>query len=274
MRERRIQKPFDGAQRSPKKALGQHFLMHRRIAERIVMAAGVTKEDTVLEIGPGRGLLTRELLDYAKKVIAVETDSELIPQLELLFAAETGSRTLILIEKDVRVFDPETIAGSYKLVANIPYYITGEIIRQFLTTQHTPTSMTLLVQKEVAERIVRSKKESLLSLSVKVYGTPKYCFTVPKGAFIPAPTIDSAVLLIENIATPFNSDAEESYFFKLLHAGFAHKRKQLVKNLEELIALEEIRTILEKLGLPLTVRAEDIPLKKWLEISKETFKKK
>jgi 16S rRNA (adenine1518-N6/adenine1519-N6)-dimethyltransferase len=258
----------------PKKSLGQHFLMHRQTAERIVLAAGITKDDVVLEIGPGRGLLTRALLNAAKMVVAVETDADIIPQLESLFASEIGLATLELVEKDVREFDPSSISGPYKLVANIPYYITGEIIRQFLSTKHRPSSMTLLVQKEVAERIARSKKESLLSLSVKVYGTPKYCFTVPKGAFIPAPTIDSAVLSIQTIASPFTSEAEETHFFTLLRAGFAHKRKQLAKNLEELLPADKIIRVLKNTDLSATVRAEDIPLKKWLEISKDTFEKK
>ena len=246
-----------------KKSLGQNFLMHRQTAERIVEAAGVTSADTVLEIGPGTGMLTRALLAKAKKVVAVEADSELIPKLEEEFASEIAERKLQLISSDIRAFDPETIKESYVLVANIPYYITGELIRKFLTTKHKPVSLTFLVQKEVAVRIARSKKESLLSLSVKAFGIPHYRFTVPKGAFLPAPSIDSAVLSITNIKSPFPSDTVEAHFFEILHAGFAHKRKQLAKNLEEFFTTESIAEALEKTQLPRTVRAEDVPLSSW-----------
>jgi 16S rRNA (adenine1518-N6/adenine1519-N6)-dimethyltransferase len=247
----------------PKKSLGQNFLMHARIAERIVMVAEVTSNDTILEIGPGTGMLTRALLTKAGKVIAVETDAELIPQLKEAFAQEIASEKLELIESDVRTFDPAAVSGRYLLVANIPYYITGEIIRKFLTTKHKPSSITFLVQKEVAVRIARSKKESLLSLSVKAFGVPKYKFTVPKGAFFPAPSVDSAVLSISTIHSPFASIKDEAHFFEILHAGFAHKRKQLAGNLSELFPLSTIHTALEAAHLKPTVRAEDVPLAAW-----------
>jgi 16S rRNA (adenine1518-N6/adenine1519-N6)-dimethyltransferase len=247
----------------PKKSLGQNFLMHRRIAERIVMVAGAVESDTVLEIGPGTGMLTRALLEKAGKVIAVEADAELVLQLKETFNEEIKAGRLELIEGDVREFDPAAVGGRYLLIANIPYYITGEIIRKFLTTPNKPASLTLLVQKEVAVRIARSKKESLLSLSVKVFGTPKYEFTVPRGAFFPAPNVDSAVLSVTNIHSPFASTDEEEHFFQILHAGFAHKRKQLAGNLSELYPPEVVKNALEQTGLKLTIRAEDVPLQAW-----------
>jgi len=249
-----------------KKGLGQHFLMHRQTSERIVLAAGVSCTDTVLEIGPGTGVLTKELLLRSGTVYAVETDAELIPRLKETFATEIEEGRLVLIHEDIRAFDPKTIGNDYRLVANIPYYITGEIIRQFLTAGHKPLSMTLLVQKEVAERVARSKKESLLSLSVKVYGEPKYEFTVPKGAFVPAPKIDSAVLSVRNIRSPFENEAEEARFFTVLRAGFAHKRKQLKKNLEEIENREVILNALQSVSLKEDVRPEDIDLPTWLAL--------
>ncbi len=251
-----------------KKSLGQNFLMHKQTAERIVAAAEVTSSDVVLEIGPGKGMLTRALLARAKKVIAVETDHDLIPKLEETFAKEISENKFILISSDIRSFDPESIKGQYVIVSNIPYYITGELIRTFLTTTHKPTSITFLVQKEVAVRIARSKKESLLSLSVKAFGTPKYCFTVPKGAFFPAPSIDSAVLSITGIALQFPSNLAEYHFFEVLHAGFAHKRKQLAKNLEEIFSHESVLEAFEKASLPQTIRAEDVSLPQWLILAK------
>ncbi|MBI4088469.1 hypothetical protein HY415_00005, partial [Candidatus Kaiserbacteria bacterium] len=163
----------------------------------------------------------------------------------------------------------EYLPHKYVIVANIPYYLTGEIFRMFLSSDNQPNAMTLLVQKEVAERIVgnpersrgtRSKKESILSLSVKAYGTPKYEFTVPHGAFKPAPRVDSAVLTIRNISWKrFATRAQEERFFALLHAGFAHKRKFVRKNLAE--AGFSTGNIRDK------ARAEDLTLTDWLGLA-------
>ncbi len=252
----------------PKKSLGQNFLMHARTAERITSAAEISNTDTVLEIGPGTGMLTAPLLTHAKKVIAVETDRELAKMLQEKFATEISEKRLGLIVGDVRIFDPQSMGSSYKLVANIPYYITGEIIRTFLSAKHKPSSMTLLVQKEVAERIARSKKESLLSIAVKTYGTPKYMFTVPRGAFVPAPSVDSAVLHISNIQSPFHSTREETRFFEVLRAGFAHKRKLLAGNLTVIASKEAIMHAFEAAVVADKARAEDISLSEWQTLAK------
>ena len=247
-----------------KKSLGQNFLMHAQTAARIADAAELTPESTVLEIGPGTGMLTKELLARAGHVIAIEADLELVPVLQERFASEIAAQKLDLIYGDVRSFDPATIKKPYSLAANIPYYITGEIIRMFLTASHKPTQMTLLVQKEVAERIARSKKESLLSLSVKAFGVPQYCFTVPRGAFKPAPNVDSAVLTIRAIrADAFANHASEERFFEILRAGFSQKRKRLAKNLEQVSARTDIEAAFAAEGLSLNIRAEDVSLSQW-----------
>lgn len=251
-----------------KKSLGQNFLMHAQTAQRIVQAAGVTEDSVVLEIGPGTGMLTRELLAKAGKVIAVEADHSLLPELSETFAKEIEEGRLVLINQDIRTFEAKSLNTPYILVANIPYYITGEIIRQFLTETHKPSSMTLLVQKEVAVRIARESKESLLSLSVKAFGTPKYCFTVPRGAFRPAPNVDSAVLSVENIRPDaFSSREEEEVFFSILRAGFSQKRKRLAKNLEQVYPVSKIQTSFESLELSPNVRAEDIPEEMWRKLT-------
>jgi 16S rRNA (adenine1518-N6/adenine1519-N6)-dimethyltransferase len=255
-------------QARPKKSLGQNFLIHRQIAERIVHASGVTESDIVLEIGPGTGMLTRALLAKAWKVVAIEADAELVIGLKDSFSEEISTEKLTLLSADVRSYDPYTLTGDYLLVANIPYYLTGELFRKFLTADHKPKSITFLVQKEVAERIARSKKESLLSLSIKAFGTPTYCFTVPKGAFFPAPTIDSAVISIKNIHSPFSSAQEEAAFFTLIHAGFAHKRKQLGGNLSEIASKDEVQQALLKAGISPKARAEDLPLSSWMILTK------
>lgn len=253
---------------TPKKSLGQNFLQHPQIADRMVRAADVPRGMPVLEIGPGTGILTRALLAAGHRVIAVEADRELVAVLEETFGEAIAGKKLELIHDDIRVFDPKTIGTSYSLVANIPYYITGEIIRTFLTAAHKPISLTLLVQKEVAERIARPKgrvsKESLLSLSVKAYGTPKYCFTVPKGAFFPAPKVDSAVISIQNIRSDaFESPEKEALFFAILRTGFAHKRKLLIRNLEALFPAPKVSGAFEKVAIPDKIRAEDLSLTDW-----------
>tara|TARA_R110000824_G_scaffold401771_1_gene615816 strand:+ start:471998 stop:472777 length:780 start_codon:yes stop_codon:yes gene_type:complete len=248
----------------PKKSLGQNFLMHPQTADRIAFVAPLEPLETVLEIGPGTGMLTRALLASGRTVYAVEADHELVPELEERFSKEIEEGRLVLRQEDIRAFSPETMPTPYALVANIPYYITGEIIRQFLTAKHKPRSMTLLVQKEVAERIARTKKESLLSLSVKVFGTPKYCFTVPRGAFRPAPNVDSAVLSIANIRPDaFQNPEEEHLFFSILRAGFSQKRKRLAKNLEQIYPAGHISLAFEELGLSPGIRAEDLHEDGW-----------
>lgn len=243
-----------------KKSLGQNFLMHARIAERIALSARITKDDVAFEIGPGTGMLTRELLKLAGQVIAVEADPKLFAHLQQEFAEEIAAGRLDLHLGDIRAFDIDVLPRGYALVANIPYYITGEIFRMFLEAVNQPSSMTLLVQKEVAERIARSKKESVLSLSVKAYGTPKYEFIIPRGAFSPAPKVDSAVLSIRDISRQhFKNSAEEDKFFALLHAGFAHKRKFIRKNLAEAGLLAG--------DLPEKARAEDVGLEEWLALA-------
>lgn len=242
--------------------------MHRQTAARIVGAARLPENAQVLEIGPGTGMLTRELLTEGLRVIAVEADHTLVPELTASFAGEIESQQLRVLNADIRNFDPAIIDGSYHLVANIPYYITGEIIRQFLTAANQPSSMTLLVQKEVAVRIAREKKESLLSLSVKVYGDPSYCFTVPRGAFVPAPNVDSAVLRIANISrTAFANTGSEERFFTLIRAGFAHKRKRLAKNLEVGWSKAAILGAFDAAGLDANTRAEDLTLATWLSLT-------
>jgi 16S rRNA (adenine1518-N6/adenine1519-N6)-dimethyltransferase len=252
-----------------KKSLGQNFLMHARIAERIAIASQVTDSDTVLEIGPGTGMLTAPLLRRAKKVIAIEADRELFETLKEKFRAEIKNGSLKLILGDIRTFDPTSIAGPYALVANIPYYLTGEIIRSFLSAEHKPSALTLLLQKEVAVRIARSKKESILSVAVKTYGIPKYLFTVPKGAFMPAPSVDSAVLSISEVHMPFVSHKEEDTFFRILRTGFAHKRKLLAGNLTAIAPREQVLNALKVAKIPEKARAEDVSLASWRALTTE-----
>lgn len=252
-----------------KKSLGQNFLMHAQTAERIVLAAQLPAGATVLEIGPGTGMLTKELLEAAARVIAVETDDELIPVLRETFADEIAAGKLTLVHGDIRSFDLGSLGSEYHVVANIPYYITGDIMRMLLEATHKPASITVLVQKEVAERIARSQgKESVLSISVAVYGTPKYAFTVPRGAFRPAPSVDSAVLHISGIRQDaFANKEEEAGFFSIVKAGFAHKRKKLAKNLEIVAPATQIRAAFSESGVSPDARAETLTVGQWRSLA-------
>ena len=257
-----------------KKSLGQNFLKSKQAIRDIVKAAELHSEDTVLEVGPGRGVLTEALLESGTKVIAIEKDDELIPVLEEKFKDEIKNGKLEIIHDDVlKMFEipfRTFLKGKYKIVANIPYYITGQFLRMFLESNNQPERMVLMLQKEVARRIVASdKKESILSMSVKAYGTPKYIGTVEAKYFSPAPNVDSAILLISNISKKFfiENDIGEEKFFEIMKAGFAHKRKMLLGNLKTStkgIAKEiNWEKIFEETKIPRKTRAEDISLDDW-----------
>ena len=246
-----------------KKSLGQHFLTSPSYLRAIADAASVRAGDRVLEVGPGKGSLTAELLSRGARVIAIEKDDRLIEPLSQRFAAELKHKQLTLVHGDILERDLRTLVGSnaYKVVANVPYYISGALIRLFLEAESQPTDMSLLLQKEVVERIARSKKESLLSLSVKAYGTPLYIKKVPAGAFSPPPSVDSAILAIKDVSRRnFLIPGHEVRFFELLHAGFAHKRKVLGKALRPHIG-ERAEEIAQK-------RAEDVSLATWLRLAR------
>ncbi len=279
-----------------KKSLGQNFLNSPQAIAKIVETGNIQVGETVLEVGPGKGVLTEALLAKGAKVVAVEKDDNLIPLLPEKFSSEISAQNFKLVHGDVLEFHPETHeleAGKYKLIANIPYYITGIFLRTFLASKHQPSHMVLMVQKEVAERIVakgKTKKsfkkgknkapevisqgkESILSMSVKVYGTPEYIQTVKAGSFVPAPNVDSAILAIHNISKNFFSGFSEALFFELLKTGFAGKRKMLSNNLRKFYEahpeLFKGKTLLECLtqaGIPEKARAEDLALNDWKKI--------
>lgn len=258
-----------------KKSMGQNFLKSKEALFKMCEAGNVTNTDIIVEIGPGKGALTEKLLERALKVIAIEKDRDLIDILNERFEKEIKNGQFILLNEDILDFNPEKQGltdGKYKIIANIPYNITGLIIRRFLSVVNRPNTMTLLVQKEVAERIVvRDGKESILSLSVKAYGTPKYIMKVHKRFFSPAPKVDSAIISINNISgKSFVDKKEEDSFFKIIKAGFAHKRKVLRKNLEDIGETDEIFT---KLRIDSKSRAEDIPFEKWIALNKYFLQK-
>jgi len=259
-----------------KKSLGQNFLNSDYVPKKMCDAAKLAPGTTVLEIGPGTGALTKELLQRNLNVIAIEADQRAVTVLEETFAAEIAAGKLTLHHQDARII-PFAELGlqnqQYAVVANIPYYLSGLLFRQVLESECQPHTVVFLVQKEVAVRIARDKKESLLSLSVKAFGTPVYVSTVARGHFNPPPRVDSAILLIKDINRRNFSTFSEVDFFTLLHLGFGQKRKQLLSNLSQTYDREHVSKLLETCGLPQTVRAEDISLEIWLQLAQNPLKK-
>jgi 16S rRNA (adenine1518-N6/adenine1519-N6)-dimethyltransferase len=255
-----------GNNHRPKKSLGQNFLTSIPARIAIVEAGGIAEGDEILEIGPGKGFLTKALLETKAHVTALEKDTDLLPVLTEQFSSFPN---FTLIEGDALTYNPPH--PGYKLIANIPYYITGAILERYLSHPNQPSTMVVLVQKEVAERVcAKEGKESILSLSVKAYGDPKLVYRVNKGSFNPIPTVDSAVLQIKNISRKnFKNQYHEQLFFQIIKAGFAHKRKLLLSNLKAVFVTVNMPELFEKLSIPPKSRAEDLPLPIWLALAKE-----
>lgn len=233
-------------------------------------AANLQSGDLVLEIGPGTGILTREILARGAQVIAVEADARAIAALEAAFPAEIARGDLVVHHHDARTLDPAAFnlkKHGYKVVANIPYYLSGLLFRHLLDTDCQPNTLVFLIQKELAERIAREEKESLLSLSIKIFGDPSYICTVKRGHFTPPPKVDSAIVAVNHIGDAQPDAQLVQNFFTLIHLGFAQKRKQLLGNLSAHHDREQLLTIFSSLGLSATIRAEDIHLPLWIELT-------
>lgn len=260
-----------------KKSLGQNFLKSSAVAGRMCDAAEVGSGDTVLEIGPGKGMLTKELLSRGAHVIAIEKDHRLISHLEETFAKEIKSKHLEIRTGDALELDTKKLPGDYKIVANIPYYITGALLEYYLSSSHQPECMALMVQKEVAHRIVGRvptqgksvDKESILSISVKAYGTPTVIEKVPAKMFAPAPKVDSATILISDISRERFDTVSEKTFFKVVKAGFSHKRKVALSNISAVFGKALTEAAFKSLAISRDSRAEDIAPDTWFGLAEE-----
>ena len=262
-----------------KRSLGQHFLKSERALLVIVRAGSINPGDIILEIGPGMGALTEKLLATNCQVLAIEKDDKLYEFLKTKFEKYISLGKLKLIHGDALELNPQSYQlepRSYKLISNIPYNITGAILKKFLETDYQPKMIVLLIQKEVAKRIVaQDGKESILSISIKAYGTPKYIETVKAGSFTPAPKVDSAIIAIENISKEFFSLGQsraltissEKDFFRMVRAGFKSKRKKLSSNLATIFAKAKILETFRKLDLDSNLRAEDVDLDTWKKLA-------
>ena len=264
------------------KSLGQNFLIDEKVLNEIIKASDLDKSDTVLEIGPGLGTLTNELVKKCKKVVAVEKDkkmAELIKEekeLKATFAnVAFNSFSFEIINDDILKINLNELVEKYsenkkyKLISNIPYYITSPVIKLFLENSIQPELIVLLVQKEVAERIcAKPGKLSVLALSVQIYGDPEIINYVDKSSFYPKPKVDSAILRIKNIKKNYS---EEYYkkLFKIIKIGFSSKRKKLLNNLSAglQISKKESESILHQSKINLNARAQELSLEEWDKIS-------
>jgi 16S rRNA (adenine1518-N6/adenine1519-N6)-dimethyltransferase len=257
----------------PSKGRGQNFLHDLSIVHRIVKEANIGSEDHVLEIGPGLGMLTQELLRQTRKVSAIELDVVLASHLERTF----GNRPdFHLLRADALRTDLSEIAGTVpiKVVANLPYSAAAAIIQHVLESEIRLVSATVMVQREVAERMLASPPGmSILAVATQVYATGRIAFIVPPDVFLPSPTIDSAVITLVPHERPLITPAQRSPFFRIVNAGFRHKRKNIANSLadETQRAKAEITQVLESIGIDPSRRAQTLTVSEWLSLNDAWF---
>ncbi len=253
------------------KKLGQNFLINEEIINQIIEKANVNKNDTIIEIGPGLGSLTAKLLENANKVIAIELDSNMSNILKERFCLYDNFE---LIEKDVLKVDLNEIVEKYdsvKVVANLPYYITTPIIMKLLEERLKLKSITVMVQKEVGERfcaVPNSKEYGAITISINYYTKPEIIIDVPKENFEPMPEVDSCVIKLDVRKVPPVELKNEKDFFNLIKAGFSQRRKTINNSLASMgISKEKIKNVLEKLGIDSKLRAENLTMEQFADIS-------
>jgi len=255
----------------PEKSKGQNFLVDEDVYESMILSSDLKKDDVVLEVGPGLGILTFKISEKVKKVLAVELDNKLAELLNTLIISK-NKKNIKIFNNDVLKIKGEDIEklGKYKIVANLPYNITSIFLRKFLSIHNKPEKIVLLLQKEVVDRIVSEPPDmSLLAISVQFYAEVKKIIEVKKESFYPIPKIDSAIIEITPRKNNFFSDyQEEKKFFRLLKIGFSAKRKMLKNNLSLGLKInqKEIENIIFSLGLDSKCRAEELSLNDWIEI--------
>ena len=262
----------------PNKGLGQNFLVDQAVLHKIVAAAELAPEDVVLEIGAGLGTLTRELARSAAHVVAVELDRRLMPVLQSVLS---DLDNVTLVQGDILDLDPASLIRTasahppissphYKVVANLPYYITSAVLRHLLDASLKPRRMVLTVQREVAERIVAEPGQmSLLAVSVQFYGRPRRLFRIKPGSFYPSPGVESAVLQVDLHNTAAAQVEDPTGFFRVVRAGFSQRRKQLRNSLAAGLGCppEEVATMLTEAGVDPRRRAQTLSLEEWARVA-------
>ncbi|MBD3330366.1 ribosomal RNA small subunit methyltransferase A [Candidatus Peregrinibacteria bacterium] len=246
-----------------KKRFGQNFLKDKNILRTIISTADISPEETIIEVGPGKGALTEHLLQEAKKVVCLEKDRDLIPILEEKFFKKPGFK---LINIDALEYHIPQI--KYKVVANIPYNITSPLINFFLKNANKPDSLTLLIQYEVAKKICDKEQSSVLNLQVKLYGDATYIKKVKNTAFYPRPKVDSAIIHIKTINRFSSEEAEK--IEKIIKTAFSQKRKKLIRTLAKNLdlPLSKLETIFETLNLPQNIRPQNLSIEDYNALSK------
>ncbi len=251
----------------PKKSLGQHWLTDESTLNYIVDAAELTPSETVLEIGPGTGTLTKKLLERGVRVIAVEKDEELAKK--LLVISGLHGQDLEVVTDDILRFDLTPLPPGYKVVANIPYYLTSNLLRILSESANPPAAMTLLVQKEVAERIcARIGQMSVLAVSVQLDYKCKLGQVVPAEMFTPPPKVDSQVIILKRRKSQLFENLDRQKFFRIVKAGFSERRKKLRSSLAGGLHINrgEVDNLLNKVGINADLRAQELSLQDWHRI--------
>ncbi len=262
-----------------KKSLGQNFLKNDTIIKKIIDIANITSDDVILEIGPGEGVLTQDLAKHAKRVISIELDDRLIPILQDRFHSH---KNVEIIHGDILHMDVNTIIANhklstinYKIVANIPYYITAPIIRLFLECDNRPQELVLMVQKEVAERLSAKKGHmSVLGICVQYYADVSYEFTVPRIEFDPVPKVDSAIIKLKINNKNIQNENERNQFFRTVKIGFSAKRKTLSNNISNGFhkTKDFVELLLIQNGFTKNVRAQELGVDDWKNIARDLHK--
>lgn len=253
--------------RGPKKSLGQHWLKDPEILADIAEAAELTGDDVVLEIGPGLGTLTSRLLARANSVTAVEFDADLARKLPGQFPG----KKLTVVNQDILQFDLNQLPKKYKVVANVPYYITSKIVEKLMTAENKPSIAVLLVQKEVAERIAtESGNMSILSVSVQIFAEAELDIEVPRQFFTPPPKVDSQVVVLRTRNNPLITPEDQRDFFRIVKAGFSAKRKKLRSSLSGGLGIDKsvAEELLKNAGILPDARAEDLAIEDWKRLLK------
>lgn len=249
------------------KSLGQHWLRDRDVLAHIATSAELTLNDTVLEIGPGLGTLTSELLRRAGKVVAVEFDPELARKLP----AQFPGKNLEVVNEDILKFDSSKMPAEYKVVANVPYYITSKIVQMLMTAANKPSIVVLLVQKEVAERLAaKPGNMSILAISAQVFADVTLGGVVKSELFTPPPKVDSQVVILKTRQSTIFKDVKQEDFFRIVKAGFSAKRKKLRSSLAGGLKLSktEVESILAKANISPDVRAETLNIDDWKRLTR------
>lgn len=254
----------------PKKSLGQHWLRDEAILQEIVNSANLSPDDNVLEVGPGQGTLTQTLLAVGVNLTAVEYDEELFRQLEKSKENFKNHQNLKLVNNDILKFDLGKMPKGYKVVANIPYYLTSNLVRVLSESKNPPSSITLLVQKEVAERICAAPgKMSILSVSAQNYFETSLGLIVPPEKFTPPPKVDSQVVNMIRRDQPISNPLDEKLFFRIVKAGFSSRRKTLLNSLSGGLNLpkEDTQDLLKAVDINPVNRPQELDLNDWKNLA-------